>query len=165
MQEFTGLEYIKIDVANTFGNDKDTWQERLHWFDMNKRDLPDIVSDTLIAHEEAQRSLRPGQALELVKAREELAEEPFMFAKAVEAFKRAERGDSIGHAVYLDATASGIQIMAALSGCMETAKAVNMIDPSVREDLYGWVVNGMNNILEPQDWVNRKMIKKPTMTH
>jgi DNA-directed RNA polymerase len=62
----------------------------------------------------------------------------------------------------LDATASGIQIMGALSGCHNTARAVNLIDTGIRQDFYGTVADSMNQL--PGINVLRSAIKKPVMT-
>jgi DNA-directed RNA polymerase len=72
----------------------------------------------------------------------------------------------------IDATASGLQIMAALSGCKVTAKACNMINTGKREDVYQFITNKMNTILKScvfgtfvsSDYVTRKDVKKPVMT-
>ena len=65
----------------------------------------------------------------------------------------------------LDATSSGLQLMAVLSGCRETAKWVNCIDPNKRYDLYTEVANMMNSKLPKDKYVKRKIIKESTMTH
>ncbi|MFR7882343.1 MAG: DNA-directed RNA polymerase [Christensenellales bacterium] len=31
MQEFTGLVYLLIDIANNYGLDKKSWRERIQW--------------------------------------------------------------------------------------------------------------------------------------
>jgi DNA-directed RNA polymerase len=64
----------------------------------------------------------------------------------------------------IDATASGLQIMAALSGCKTTAKACNMIDTGRRDDVYITIADRMNRLLERRFWVSRKEVKKPCMT-
>ena len=35
MQIFTPKEYLKIDIANSYGLDTKTWDERISWFDDN----------------------------------------------------------------------------------------------------------------------------------
>ena len=85
MQEFTGIEYIKIAAANEFGMDKLTWQGRIDWFNNNVTDLYALVSK---------------------------AANRFLFTKAVNAYFDAVDGKPTGYIMALDATASGLQIMA-----------------------------------------------------
>ena len=42
-QEFSGREYLKIDIASNFGLDKEDWDKRIAWFDAG-RAAPDPVS-------------------------------------------------------------------------------------------------------------------------
>jgi hypothetical protein len=53
--------------------------------------------------------------------------------------------------------------MAAISGCKETAKLVNMIDPTIRCDVYTEIADLMNMQLPKP--VPRKIIKQVAMTH
>lgn len=138
MKQFTGLEYLKIDVANSFGLDKANWEDRLIWFELNQDKLEELV---------------------------EQAEEKFMYTKAVNAYRKTMRGEPCGHMMFLDATASGLQIMAALSGCKKTAKHVNLINTGKREDVYEHVAREMNQMLKVDNKVDRDLIKKPVMTH
>jgi len=137
-QQFTGTEIIKIDIANCYGLDKEGWAERLLWAEFNNDDLEVL---------------------------EEKADDKLLYRKAVLALRAGERGEPIGHNVFMDATASGCQVMAALSGCKETAKHVNMINTGRREDVYIEVATKMNALLTPLEQVNRLIIKKPFMTH
>ena len=62
----------------------------------------------------------------------------------------------------LDATASGLQIMGVLSGCLATCKATNLVNTGNREDVYESIAqemtaHGCSNI-------DRVMVKKPVMT-
>lgn len=112
MQQFTGLEYIKIDMANQFGLDKLTWDERLAWTDKvleNQDAFDDAVAN---------------------------AEEPIRFLKAFHAYEDAINGVPTGFIMGLDATASFLQIMACLSGCIKTASACNLVNTGKREDPY-----------------------------
>lgn len=138
METFTGTEYLKIDIANSFGLDKELFPDRIDWTEQNLNNLESLIPD---------------------------AESPFLFSKAVTALRLTEAKVPIKHIMYLDATASGPQIMAALSGCHKTAFATNMIDPKQRVDLYAGVVAGMNAMLLPIYHVDRELIKKPVMTH
>lgn len=138
MQEFKGIEYIKISAANEFGMDKLTWQGRINWFDQNVNELDSLV---------------------------ESAANKFLFTKAINAYNDAINGKPTGYIMALDATASGLQIMACLSGCKKTAAAVNLIDTGNREDVYSKVGDSMNLVLSPSEAVTRGDVKKPIMTH
>tara|TARA_R100001530_G_scaffold33034_1_gene25964 strand:+ start:936 stop:2684 length:1749 start_codon:yes stop_codon:yes gene_type:complete len=90
-------------------------------------------------------------------------DEPILGRKAVRALKDTQKGKPTGYVMSLDATSSGIQIMAVLSGCKETAKLVNCIDPNTRYDLYTEIAEMMNQKLSKP--VSRKVIKQVAMTH
>jgi len=139
MQHFIGLEYLKIDIANAFGLDKESWDERLKWC-------------------EAMEGQFEGEGVL------EQADEPMLYLKAINALRKTEAGLPSGHAMMLDATASGLQIMAALSGCKKTAAHVNMLNTGQREDVYIHIVNEMNFHLPLHEHVNRDLMKKPIMT-
>lgn len=135
MRTFTGTEYLKIDIANCFGLDKETWDDRLKWVATNEPNLELLASG---------------------------AESPILFRKAVRALRAVQKGEPTNHVMGLDATASGLQIMGALSGCYNTAIAVNLVNTGRREDVYGSISDFMNTI--PGVRVTRKRVKKPIMT-
>ena len=119
MQTFTGTEYLKIDIANNFGLDRLKWSDRLHWFDNNEPDLDSL------SHR---------------------AKHPILFRKAVRAMHKVRKGEPTNHVMGLDATASGLQIMGAMSGCHNTARAVNLINTGERECVYSFVADHMNEL-------------------
>lgn len=135
MQTFTGTEYLKIDIANCFGLDKEIWLNRISWVDQNLSSLETLDTQ---------------------------AQNPILFRKAVRALRVVETGGKTNHVMGLDATASGIQIMGAMSGCHNTAVAVNLVDSGVRQDFYGTVAAHMNTL--PGISITRAVIKKPVMT-
>ena len=137
-QQFTGTDMIKIDIANCFGMDKEGWAERMLWAEFHDEELEELCAE---------------------------ADEPLLYKKAVYALRDTQHGLPTGHNVFLDATASGLQVMAALSGCKKTARHVNMVNTGQREDVYVEVANGMNEILPTDLWVYRPDVKKPLMTH
>lgn len=114
-QTFTGLDMLKIDIANTYGLDKLTWKERIDWSTefLNSSELMQAFILTITS-----------------------ASDPLLFRKAVLAYQKAILGQPIGHNVFMDATASGMQIMAALSNCELTGLATNLVDPTTRYDAY-----------------------------
>ena len=89
--------------------------------------------------------------------------EPILGRKAVRALQDAEAGKPSGYVMSLDATSSGLEIMAAISGCKQTAMQVNMIDPNERKDVYNTVTELMN--LKLKKPVSRDITKNATMTH
>ena len=135
MQRFTGLEYLKIDIANQYGLDKSIWEHRIRWVDNNITQLEQYTN---------------------------MADKPILYIKAVQALRDTEAGIPTGFIMGLDSTASGLQIMAVATGCHTTAANVNLVNTGQREDIYEKVSNTMNQL--PGVAVTRNIIKKPLMT-
>lgn len=100
-QTFTGAQYLKIDVANNYGLDKKTWNERLAWFDENEHKLDDLMSS---------------------------ADEPALFFAGVNAYRAAKAGGVCTYPIALDATSSGLQILSCLTGDRKAAQLCNVIN-------------------------------------
>jgi hypothetical protein len=130
----TNLNNIKIAVANHAGHDKLTWNERIKWFNQQL----DWDMDQF--------------------------NEPILGSKALGAYYDAKNGRKTGYVMSIDATASGLQIMSALSGCKATARVCNMINTGTREDVYQMIADKMNVRLNGKFRVTRKDVKKPCMT-
>lgn len=141
MQKFTPYEYVLIAIANANGMDKNTWDERLAWSDnfvkLSYKDQLDYADN-------------------------ECSEEPILMAKAINAHSEILKGNETGFMVNLDATASGIQIMSALTGCHSSAEKVNLIDNGKRNDLYQVMTDEIN--AEYGTNVSRLEIKPCVMT-
>lgn len=116
MNLFTPLEYLKIDVASNFGLDKESWDNRIQWFDS-----VEPILDTLF----------------------EAAEEPALFYAGVQAYRAAVAGQAIAYPISLDATASGAQLLAIMVGCEKSAKLCNVLDTGNREDFYTNIYEAM----------------------
>jgi DNA-directed RNA polymerase len=130
----TNLDNIKIAIAGHAGQDKLTWDGRIKWFNQQLN----LDVDTF--------------------------DEPILGSKAIQAYLDSKKGIPTGYTMSIDATASGLQVMSALSGCKVTARACNMVNTGNREDIYQFVADSMNAILKPIDNVTRKDVKKPVMT-
>ena len=132
----TKLDNLKIAVANHAGQDKLTWKERINWFDSMNNQFETRDWD-----------------------------EPILGRKAITAYQDTINGKATGYVMSLDATASGLQIMSALTGCTKTAEACNMLYTGRREDLYTMIADSMNTQLDSNNSVDRKLVKHPIMTH
>ncbi len=106
MQTFTGREYLAIDIANNFGLNKKTWDERLTWFEDHKGNLMDSLNQ---------------------------AEEPALYYAGVCAYEAVERGEPIGYAISLDATSSGLQLLTVLTGDREAAQLCSRVRPTQKK--------------------------------
>lgn len=124
-QTFTPLQYLMIDVATNFGLDRENWDTRLDWFADNTPALREILEISVTNHRELRKH-------PLMKT----ADSPALFFTALKAWEKAERGEPVAHPVSLDATASGAQIMAIVTGCEASAKLCNVVDTVSRKDLY-----------------------------
>jgi hypothetical protein len=149
MQEFTGIEYTKIAIANAFGLDKELFDERIKWVD-------GMIVDGLL------------DSNNLLDCTTDLAEEPALFTSGIISLRDALTSEPSGYMVGLDACASGIQIMGALIGCEATCRSTGLIDPNVRADIYTSAEDVMNTKLAAQGIVlshSRADLKDATMTH
>lgn len=111
MQLFTAKQYLQIDIANNFGLDKKNWDERLQWF-----------NDT------AEQGL-------LVKKWDE-ASEPALYFAGLKAWDECLKEQPSGYPISLDATSSGLQLLACLTRDMKAAALCNVINTGKREDAY-----------------------------
>jgi hypothetical protein len=137
MDLFTAREYLKIDIANAFGLDKLSWQDRLAWFEVNQANLMPLMS---------------------------AAEDPAMYYAGVTAWMDVLRGDPIGYPVSLDATASGLQLLAVLTGDRKAAEICNVVDVGGRMDAYTSVYKHMVNQIGEASKIKREDTKNAIMT-
>lgn len=115
-QTFSGKDYLKIDIASNYGLDKKRWAERLDWFDKNEQFLDYLVQS---------------------------AKEPALFYAGVQAWKAVQRGEPIGYMISLDATSSGLQLLAALTCDQNAAEICNVVDTAERKNAYTVVYEEM----------------------
>jgi len=146
MQTFTGIEYVKIAIANAYGLDKELFEVRIKWVD-------DMVCSGLLSNPE------------LMNVTTDNAGEPALFTSGVMALKKALAGEPSGFMLGLDACASGIQIMGTLIGCETTCRSTGLIDPTVRADIYTAVSGVMVTELGQAFSMSRKDIKPAVMTY
>lgn len=138
MTPFLPLDYLKIAIANHYGLDKKIWKERLDWFNSTDRF---ILNDT--------------------EYFAECASEPMMFRKMVNQYNNAMQLLPVDGLVSLDATASGVQILGALTACRKTCQRTNLINDGIRYDLYGETSEYMNTFGLN---TTRSDLKQPVMT-
>jgi hypothetical protein len=137
MQTFSGRDYLKIDIANNMGHDKLSWDERIAGFDANEHRLASL------AHK---------------------AEEPALFYAGLKAWEDTKAGRPSGYPISLDATCSGIQILAALACDTKAAALCNVIDTGSREDAYTSIYREMTRRVGEGTKIDRKLTKQAIMT-
>jgi len=137
LQQFTPVQYVKIDIANNFGLDKLTWDQRLEWFEQNKHQL---------------RALLPK------------AENMAQFYAGIEAWENMQKGLPIGFTVSLDATSSGIQILSVLTGDKSAAQISNVLDTGKRGNAYRTVYERMTKKVGDEAKLPYAPVKSAVMT-
>lgn len=136
--EFTGLEYLKIDIANNYGLDKLTWNERLSWFQSNQDNLESLI---------------------------EKAENPACFTAGLIAYRQTLLGEPTGYMISLDATHSGLQILSLLTGDTKAARLCNIINNGEkRSDSYTEIFNKFRERVPDIGDITRNKVKKAIMT-
>ncbi len=134
MKQYSGLDWIKIDIANQFGING-TFLAQIKW--VNKQ------------HKLQERVLE--------------AKHPARYMAACIALEDTKIGHPTGHLVGLDASASGAQMMAALISCKTTARNTGIIGKR-KSDLYSLTTLEMGKILGNKVILDRDKIKSAVMT-
>jgi len=137
MQKFTGLQYLKIDIASNFGLDKMDWDDRIAWVD---------------EHEESLEAMLPQAA------------EPALYHAGVQAYRKTQKSQPTGYPISLDAASSGLQILAALVGCKASASLCGVVSTGHREDAYTLIYQAMCEGIGEATKIDRKDVKKAIMT-
>ena len=148
-----GMDWIKFQLATTYGLDKATMQERLDWVEKaENRELVHRVWSDPIAN----------------IADWENADEPWLFlAACVEWYELYHEHRYETHLpVAVDATCSGLQILAGLAKDASTARMVNVIGSEKPQDAYATIaaksMDAIPDRLKPH-W-DRKVTKRCVMT-
>ena len=128
MELFSGLDYLKIDIANNFGLDKKTYQERISWF--NSTIEPEINKDSDNTY-----------LLNLAQSADEI---PLAY-QGLRAYRDYLNKIPNGYMISFDATTSGIQIMSALTTDIKGMTITNSLEPEKRYDCYSEVFNFMKD--------------------
>lgn len=137
LQTFTPKQYLQIDIANSYGLDKLTWDQRLEWFQQNEHQLMLLLPK---------------------------ADNPAMYYAGVKAWMDYKKGEPIGYPVSLDATSSGIQILAVLTGDKSAAQLSNVLDTGKRGDAYNSLFELMSQKAGTEIKLERKPVKSAIMT-
>lgn len=136
MQLFTGMEYLKIDIAGSYGLDKKSWNERLDWFNQNESKLESLYSE---------------------------ADSPAMYIAGVQAYRDTKKGIPTGYLINLDCTHSGLQILSVLTGDVKAAELCNVIGTK-RNDSYTLIFDEYKRRVPNTPNIDREIIKKAIMT-
>lgn len=136
-QQFTGKQYLLMDIASHFGLDKEDWDVRLAWAYNHISNFEHMLDK---------------------------AESPAQYYAAVTAWRQVEKGEPTGYAIALDATASGMQILACLTGDRRAAQLCNVVNVGRRVDAYTEVYQYMLAKVGQQGRVTRDMVKQAVMT-
>ena len=136
MIKYTGLDYLKIDIASQMGYDKESFEYRIQWVNDNEDNLEFL---------------------------EDKADNYYRYAAAVKALRQYQAGIPTGHMVGLDACSSGPQILSVIVGCSVGAKNTGATG-QIRADLYGILTKTMNDLLNGEtSECTRKIIKSALM--
>lgn len=136
-QTFTPREYLKIDIANNYGLDKETWDDRIRWFDAHEEQIEDLIQG---------------------------AKEPALYYAGCKAWRDVQAGKPIGYMISLDATSSGLQLLAALTGDRQAAELCNVVDTGDREDAYTEIYQDMLGQIGEVSKITRDDTKQAIMT-
>ena len=131
------IDPLLIMLANARGFDDWTWERRIEW--AKKQEV--------------------AESFTIPKG----TKYPERYAKACRAILDFYDGEPSGVPMEADATASGIQIMAAITGCITTGKQVNLVEPKRRRDVYRAMAKSMNAGIKGV--TTRDEVKYPVMTH
>jgi hypothetical protein len=137
MELFTGKAYLQMDIAASFGLDNKEWSVRQQWFNDHEHELMDMLPQ---------------------------AKEPALFFAGVQAWEDVKAGKASGYPISLDATCSGLQILAALTCDRSSAELCNVVSTGRREDAYTSIYQFMADKLGEGAKIDRSKTKTAIMT-
>jgi len=158
-----GVKWLAVQGANTYGEDKLSYEDRVIWVQDNEPLIRAIVEDPISNRQWGE------------------ADKPYQFLAFCFEWARSDYGrnpNAIGHlAVGLDGSCNGLQHFSAMLRDEVGAKATNLIDCDKPEDIYGEVAQVTTNKLKVladngcafakiwlQVGISRKCAKRPVMT-
>ena len=145
-------KWLAFQVATTYGKDKDTFVDRLKWVYNNTELITRVALDPT------------GNITQW-----ENAEEPWQFMAACHEYYHCcilKDHHHTGLMVAVDATCSGLQILAGLAKDQSTAELVNVAPGIAPSDAYKAVANEAKKYLPTRmhSWMTRKTTKRTVMT-
>ena len=145
-------QWLAFQVATTYGKDKDTWDERQAWVIDNLTLISRVVNDPIRCRPEW-----------------EVAEEPWQFLAACEEYYSCimtRNRRMTGLPVAIDATCSGLQILAGLASDRSTAELVNVLPSDRPQDAYKAVAEYSKKYIPERirPYWDRKATKRSVMT-
>ena len=146
------IHWLKFQVATTYGLDKSTMEERLAWTTNNHDLIEKVATDPI--------GCLPTW---------EVAEEPFCFLAAAREYYEiviAKTRTTTGLWVSVDATSSGLQILAGCSKDLSTARLTNCVPGEKPQDAYKVVAEAAKPNIPKRFWKiwDRKNVKRVVMT-
>ncbi|CCH62285.1 hypothetical protein TBLA_0G03490 [Henningerozyma blattae CBS 6284] len=160
-----GLKWLKVHLANLFGYDKASLDDRIAFANQHIEDLKDSAEHPLDGKGWWQSADKPWQALATCM-------------ELNEAFKLENPEDFISHQpVHQDGTCNGLQHYAALGGDVEGAIQVNLVPSPKPQDVYNHVAKLVEARLDVaakegdetakilQGKITRKVVKQTVMTN
>lgn len=141
-----GLRFIAHDIANFVGI-KGDYKGKEKWVKRNQFRLR-------VAHNRESTILR-------------IAKEPHMALKAIEAWEAIQQGNrTTTYRCKIDATASGMQLLAIISNSSNLAKYTNLTASDKQYDVYTQYCKGVSANVSPSHYNEvRKIFKKAFMTY
>lgn len=149
-----GLYWLKFQLSTTYGLDKATMEERQEWAESAEclKIVEAIATEPIVNISQW-----------------EACDEPFLFLAAAEEYYSLVISKTRKHThlpVAVDATCSGLQVLAGLSHDKSTAELVNVFPGARPSDAYKAVANLVNPHL-PKEWgiqLQRGDVKRVVMT-
>ena len=108
-----GWYWLKVDIANAFGLDKELWADRVAYVDEH---ITDMLAD--------------------IDGWSEKADDKLLAKSALLAYKESLATGKSNHIVRLDATTSGPQLMSVMTRDTEGMQRFNVIGSDTRRDFY-----------------------------
>ena len=144
--------WLSFQVATTFGLDKSTLEDRHQWVSENHELITKVATDPI-------RYLSDWEEVD----------EPWQFMAACHEYYHcciAKDKLTTGLMVAVDATCSGLQILAALAKDKSTAELVNVVPSATPSDAYRAVADKAKEFLPSymHQWMNRTVCKRTVMT-